>query len=108
ADGALAQPIGERLGKPVHRNRAELCAVVELQASLGDATEAVRLLQDRVKYWREISGRRIDDLQHLGGRGLLLKPLRKIARLGLHLIEQPGVLDRNHGLGRKGLEEVDM
>src|SRR6516165_9942476 len=63
----------------MHSDRAELCAVVELQASVGDATKAVRLLQDRVKYWREISGRRIDDLQHRSGRGLPLVGLLQLA-----------------------------
>jgi hypothetical protein len=35
----------------------------------------VCLLQYRVEYRREIAGRRIDDLQHLGGRGLLSERL---------------------------------
>ena len=34
-----------------------------------------RLLEDRVEYRREVAGRGIDDLQHLGGRGLLLERL---------------------------------
>ena len=42
---------------------------------MGYPAEAVRLFQDRVEYRREIAGRGIDDLQHLGGRGLLLQGL---------------------------------
>src|SRR6516162_5572191 len=85
----------------MHRSRAELCAVVELQASVGDATKAVRLLQDRVKYWREISGRRIDDLQHLGGGGL---PLERLARLG----DEARILHRDHSLSGKVFEQRDL
>jgi len=45
----------------------------------------VRLLQNRIEYRGEITGRRIDDLQYLGGRGLLLQ---RLARLG----QQPRIL----------------
>jgi hypothetical protein len=43
-DEALAQSIGERCGYPVHRNRAEFLAVIELQAPMADPAKAVRLL----------------------------------------------------------------
>jgi hypothetical protein len=43
----------------------------------------VRLLQDRVEHRREIARGRIDDLQHLGGRGL---PLQRLVALGKRLI----------------------
>src|SRR6516165_12391307 len=85
----------------MHRNRAELCTVVELQASVGDATKAVRLLQDRVEYWREISGRRIDDLQHLGGRSLSLQGF-------LGLVEQACVLKCNYCLRSETLDQIDL
>src|SRR6516225_1520598 len=85
----------------MHRNRAELCTVVELQASVGDATKAVRLLQDRVKYWREIAGRRIDDLQYLGGRGLSLK---RLPRLG----QEARILDGDHRLVGEILDKLDL
>src|SRR5690349_12298773 len=37
--------------------------------------EGVRLIQDRVEHRREVSRRRIDDPEHLGGRRLLLQRL---------------------------------
>ena len=35
------------------------------------AAKVMRLLENRLEYRREVARRRIDDLQHLGGRGLL-------------------------------------
>ena len=56
----------------------------------------------------QIERRAADDLQHVGGRGLLLQRLRQIARPRLHLVEQAHVLDGDHGLIGEGLEEVDL
>ena len=56
----------------------------------------------------QIAGRRADDLKHIGGRGLLLQRLREIARLRLHLVEQPDILDGDHGLVGEGLQQVDL
>ena len=38
--------------------------------------QAHRLFEHRVEHRREVAGRGIDDLQHLGGRGLLLQASR--------------------------------
>jgi hypothetical protein len=48
---------------------------VNRQVTHRRATQAVRLVEDRIEHWREIAGRRVDDLQHLGARGLLGKRL---------------------------------
>jgi hypothetical protein len=40
-----------------------------------DAAKALRFLQDCVEYGRELAGRGVDDLQHLGRRGLSRKCL---------------------------------
>ena len=55
-------------------------------------TEAVRLFQYRVEHRREVAGRGIDDLQHLGGRGLLLQ--RLVALGGPLGTRQAAVADR--------------
>jgi len=52
------------------------------------------LVEHRIKHWGEIAGRRIDDLQDLGGCGLLLQSL---ARLG----QEAGVLHRDDRLRGK-------
>src|SRR6185312_2380164 len=98
---AFAQPIGERLGYPAHRDRTELSPVEELQASVSDPAKAVRFLQDRIEHGREIARRRIDDLQHLGSRGL---PRERLARL----LQEPRVLDGNDRLGSEVLHERDL
>jgi len=59
--------------------------------------KAGRLFQHRIEDRREVAGRGIDDLQYLGGRGLLLQGL---ARLG----HEPRVLHRNDGLRRDVLQ----
>ena len=61
----------------------------------------MRLLEDRVEYRREVAGRRIDDLQYLGGRGLLLQCL---TRLG----QQSPVLHCNDRLRREIFDERDL
>jgi hypothetical protein len=43
------------------------------------AAKMMCLLQDRVEHRREVAGRGIDDLQHLGGRSL---PLQRLVALG--------------------------
>ena len=60
-----------------------------------------RLFEHRIEHRREIAGRRVDDLQHLGGRGLLLQ---RLAGLG----DQPRVLHRDHRLRREILQQRDL
>ena len=61
----------------------------------------MRLLQHRVEHRREVAGRAIDDLQYLGGRGLLLQ---RLARLG----DQPRILHRDHRLRGEILQQRDL
>ena len=56
----------------------------------------------------QIERRAADHLQHVGGRCLLLKRLGEVACARLHLVEQPHVLDRDHGLVGEGLHEFDQ
>jgi hypothetical protein len=59
----------------VCRHCAEDLAFAQHQRAVGDSTKLVRPFQHRVEHWREITGRRIDDVQYLGGGGLLLQSL---------------------------------
>src|SRR5262249_39407539 len=95
---ALPQHLSERLRQPALCDRAEVFAVVEFQAAIDDTAKAVRLFKYRVEHGRKIAGRRIDDLQDLGGRGLLLQGL---ARLG----QEPRVLDRDNRLRGEILQQ---
>src|SRR5215469_7273312 len=98
---ALSQPAGERLRYAMTRDRAEVLAVVKKQASEFGPAEGMRLIQDRVKHRRQIARRRIDDLQDLSGRGLLLQCF---TRLG----QEPRVLHRNYRLRSKVLQQHDL
>ena len=68
----------------------------------------VAFCQHRLEHRLQLAGRTGDDLQHLGGRGLLLQRLREIARARLHLVEQPHVLDRDHRLVGEGGDQLDL
>ena len=61
----------------------------------------MRLLQDRIEHRREVAGRGIDDLQHFGGRGLLLQGLARLS-------QEPCILHRDHRPGSEILEQRDL
>ena len=62
----------------------------------------------RVEHRLQIERRAADDLQHVGGGGLLLQRLGEIAGARLHLVEQSHVLDRDDRLVGEGLDELDL
>ncbi len=97
----LAQQSCQRLGDAVRRYRPCVLAVIGHQCTVSGPAEAVRLLQDRVEHRPEVAGRAVDHLQDLGGRGLLFQCL---AGLG----DQTGVLDRDHRLVGKILQQRDL
>ncbi|HVC54610.1 MAG TPA: hypothetical protein VND95_01565, partial [Stellaceae bacterium] len=66
-----------------------------------DATNALRFIKDRVEHRGEVAGRGIDDLQHLGGRGLLFEGL---ARLG----DEARVFHRDDRLRREILQQRNL
>ena len=91
----------EFLWHPTGCNGAEILAVSDGQAPVVCATQGVCLLEHRVENRGEVAGRGIDDLQHLGGGGLLLQCL---ARLG----NEPRILHRDDRLRREILDERDL
>jgi hypothetical protein len=64
---------------PMPRQWPKALAIVSQQGAVVGTAEDVRLFQNRVERRREIAGRGIDDLQYLGGRGLLLKRFSKFS-----------------------------
>ena len=80
---------------------AEALAVIGHRIAVSGLAERVRLFQHRIEHRREIAGRGIDDLQYLGGRGLLLQ---RLARLG----DQPRILHRDDRLRREVLQQRDL
>src|SRR5947209_4075609 len=56
----------------------------------------------------DVGWRTRNDTQDVGGSRLLLKRFSEVARARLHLVEQTHVLNRNYGLIRESLEQVDL
>ena len=69
-------------------------------AELGLA-DARRVLQHGLEHRLQFARRTGDDLQHLGGRGLLLQRLGEIVGALAQFVEQPRVLDGDDGLAAK-------
>ncbi len=86
---------------PVHSPPRDRSRPVSPQHAESGLTQPHRRFEHRVEHRREVAGRGVDDLQHLGGRGLLLQGL---ARLG----QQPRVLDRDNRLVGKGAHQFDL
>src|SRR5712692_2902718 len=90
-----------KAGLAANRDRTEEFAVVSEKMAVSSLAEPHHLFEHSVEHRREVAGRAVDDLQYLGGRGLLLK---RFARLG----DQPRVLHRDHRLIGKGAHQVDL
>src|SRR5690242_11171342 len=97
----VSQPLRPLVRPAAHGHRVEMLAFAEQQASNVSAAQDVRLLQYRIKYRDEIARRGVDDLQYLGGRGLLLQGL---ARLG----QEPRIFHCDDRLRREVFEQRDL
>jgi hypothetical protein len=67
-----------------------------------------RALHHRVKHGLDVGRGAGDHAKDLARGGLLLQRLGQVAVSALELLEQPHVLDRDHRLRGKGLEELDL
>jgi hypothetical protein len=72
------------------------------------AAQPCRRLHQSVEHSLQIESRAADHLEHVGGGGLLLQRFAQFAGTLLHFVEQPHVLDRNHGLVGEGFEQCDL
>src|SRR5262249_40527353 len=83
------------------RDLTELLTVENHQIAQRRAAQAACLLQYRIEHWCQIARGGIDDVQYLGGRGLLLQCL---ACLG----QEPRVFHCDDRLRREVLEQSDL
>jgi len=97
----MSQIIRERRRDTSRCDRAKAFPVGGDKNSEGCFAQPKRLIEHRVEDRREVAGRGIDDLQHLGGRGLLL---RRLARLG----QQPCILHGDDRLRCEILKQGDF
>ena len=70
----------------MERNRAESFSIPERQRAETRLAQPRSILQDSLEHGLQVAGRGRNDLQHLGGRGLLLQGLAKLARACVHLV----------------------
>src|SRR5262249_53392757 len=89
--GVLTQELDERFGDTAKRGCNVSVALQGPQSAERGATEMHRPIKKRVKHRPEIAGRGIDDLEHLGGRGLLVERLARF-------VDQPSVRYRDDRL----------
>src|SRR5690242_1492331 len=75
-----------------------MLALIGREDTKGAPTQTHRLFEHCVEDRRQVPGRAVDDLQHLGGRGLLLQSL---ARLG----DEARILHRDDRLRRETLQQ---
>src|SRR5215467_12778050 len=90
---------------PAGGDGAGSLAVDDGHEAEGRSAEPHRPFEHRVEHRGKVTRRRIDDLQYLGGRGLLLQCVAEIAVARLQLIEQTDVLEGDGGLVGEGFEE---
>jgi hypothetical protein len=87
---------GARAGGPV-----DALAVAEKQGAEPGLADAHRVLQHGLEHRLELAGRAADDLQHLGGRGLLLQRFAQLA-------QQLRIFDGDHSLGGEVLHQLNL
>src|SRR6266567_4766447 len=83
-------------------------AVPEEDEGMLRLAKASRRFDQHVEHRLKIEGRSANDLENLGGRRLLLQRFAQLPGARLHLLEQPHVLDGDHGLVGKRRYKFDL
>src|SRR6516164_10750765 len=99
--GVAPPMLGKGIGYTLDRRVLKLLAVIGEHDAERGLAQPHRLFQHCVEHRREITGRRIDDLQYLGGRSLLFE---RLARLG----QQPRILHRDDRLSGEVLQQRNL
>ena len=76
----------------MYRGCKQHLALEKRQSSKRRPAQSVRLLENRVEYRSEIAGRRVDDLQNLGDRGLLLQGFACLGQQPQSYALKPGMV----------------
>src|SRR6266705_3322788 len=82
--------------------------IVSIHKSEFGLADAHGVLQHSVEDRTQLARRTADDAQYLRCRGLLLQRLTEIGSTLVQLIEQPRVLDGNHGLCGEVLQQSNL
>src|SRR4051794_22287970 len=81
-------------------------AVIAEHHRLISLAELAGGFDERVEHRLKVEGRTADDLEDLGGCGLLLERYGELPRARLNLVEQTDVVDSNRGLVGEGLQKL--
>src|SRR5262245_27163800 len=92
---------GPRLRCIVQRYVPEYIAFVEQQVAEAGLADTNSVLKHSFEHWLKLAGRARNDLQHVGGGGLLLERFAQF-------VQQPRVLDGDDSLASKAFEECDL
>ncbi len=83
-------------------------AVAQAYDSERCAAQRLRGLGQRGEHRFQVEGRAADDLEHIGGRGLLLQGFAEIVGALAQFVEQAGVLDGDHRLIGEAGDQIDL
>ena len=85
----------------MQRNSAKCITFGSKQYAEFRLAKTRRILQHRPEHQFQLAGRTADNLEHVGGGGLLLERFAQLA-------EQPRVLDGDDGLGGEVRHQLDL
>src|SRR6516165_3371705 len=104
SDHGVASPfLGIGWRNSVERNRTKAVSLRSIHCAKFGLADARRVRQHGLEYRLQLTGRRTDDLEHLGRCGLLLQCLGEIVGTMPQFVEQSRVLDGYDGLSSEGL-----
>src|SRR5215467_11132563 len=72
-ENSRCEEFPERCGSALVRNRVKPLALIGHEGAEVQIAKRMCLLEHRLKHRSEVTGRGIDDAQHLGGRGMLFQ-----------------------------------
>ena len=90
------------------RANAQVVAFLQADDGIIGFAQLAGALDNGLEHRPNIGWRGCNHTEYVGAPGLISQRLREVARLRLHFVEQPYVLDCDHGLVGKGLEQGDV
>ncbi len=99
------QPLPNDWNRSVLRPENEFVAVPQYHRRVVGFAKPAGALDDGFENRPDIGRRGGDHAEDVCTAGLVSQRLLQLAGLGLHLIEQPGILDGDDGLVGEGLDE---
>ena len=86
----------------------EIVALSQAQYRIIGLAKLAGAFDDCLESRSDIGRRGRNDLQNVGAAGLVGEGLGEVAGLGLHLVKQPHILDRDHRLVGEGRDQLDL